>query len=199
MSIKGSLHNSLTLLMCNVPLIAIRQKFSFFLTKYHYLFFTLLLCCSRPSLARPSRPGKGPWAKEGGKCTREKKEESIRPSGPLERWLLSGDSGVVGSRVKARRQSEGQRSLWSQGGDKEDSGEITCRKGKAACLPWDSVRVDLRGKKIVSLTQYRKYLPRSCGTQLVWKVCCQFLVSVVEDGPQHESYKLEYLTCDNNP
>ena len=73
--------------------------------------------CSRPSLARISRPEKEPQTPKGGKCAREKKWNSTRPLGSLERWLLPGNYKTEGSSVKDRRQREGWRSLLPQGKD----------------------------------------------------------------------------------
>ena len=67
--------------------------------------------CSRPSLVKTSKPGKEPRTPVGGKCAREKRKESTRPSGSLEGWLLPGPHITAGSSVKVGRQREGQKRL----------------------------------------------------------------------------------------
>ena len=50
-----------------------------------------------------------------------------------------------------------------------------------------------QGTVIVGTAQDRKYLPGSRGTNLVWKFFPGSGVFMVEDGPQPESFRLEYL------
>ena len=70
---------------------------------------------------RTSRPGKEPRTPVGGKCVRDRRKESTRPSGSLEGWLLPGPYRTTGSSVKVGRQREGRRVLSPQKKGAEDN------------------------------------------------------------------------------